>query len=103
MKTAILLLIASTLTVLAITAKAATIQNNDKNAYQLRIIEKGQEKRIDLQPSLEAIDLCSSKCELYIDDDPDPYDMVAADAFIIEGGQVYDVNETAPGANTPNQ
>ena len=102
MKTAILLLIASTLTTLAVTANAATIRNNDKSAYQLRIVEQGQEKRIDLQPSLEAVDLCNSKCELYIGEDPDPYDIVAADAFIIEEGLVYDVNEPIPGANAPN-
>lgn len=103
MKSAILLLVASTLTSLAIAANAATIQNNDKNAYQLRIVENGQEKRVDLQPNLEASGLCGSKCELYIDNDPDPYDVVAADAFIIEGGQVYDVNEPAPGASPPSQ
>ncbi len=97
------MLIASTFIVLAVTVKAATIQNNDKQAYQLRVVENGQEKRIDLQPNIEVTDLCGSSCELYIDNDPDPFDIVAADAFVIEGGQVFDVSQPTPGASTPSQ
>jgi hypothetical protein len=102
MKIAVVLLAASTLTVLAITAKAATIQNNDKSAYQLRIVENGQEQKIELKPSLAATGLCNSKCELYFGDDPDPYDVVSADALVIEGGQLFGSPEPASESGTSN-
>ena len=103
MKTATVLFTATLLAASAITANAATIQNKDKSAYQLRIVEAGQEKKVDLQPSLEATDLCKTDCDLYLGDDPDPYQLVAADKFIIHDGQLYTAEEFAREAETPKQ
>lgn len=92
MRTAITLLAASVLTVLAITAKAATIENLDQTLYQLRIVENGQERQVALLPSTEANELCKSKCELYIGTDPDPYELLSADVLVIEGGQLFETS-----------
>jgi hypothetical protein len=90
MKTAMLLLAASVLMVFAIIAKAATIENLDQNQYQLRIVESGQSHEVALQPGAKAVDLCKTKCELYIGADPDPYEFHSADIMVIEGGKLYD-------------
>ena len=98
MRTAIALLAASVLTVLAITAQAATIENLDQTLYQLRIVENGQERLVALLPGTGAAELCKTKCELYIGTDPDPYELVSSDALVIEGGKLYD---DAPDTSKP--
>lgn len=103
MKLAIALLIASVLTVFAITANAATIENLDQSEYKLRIVENGQELEVALKPGAEAADLCKKKCELYIGADPDPYELISDDALVIEGGQLYQTESAtlAPDATAP--
>ena len=104
MRMAIALLAASILTVFAITAKAATIENLDKTQYQLRIVESGQERQVDLQPGAAATDLCKTKCELYIGTDPDPYELISADALVLEEGQLFATqsNDEKPDTSTQN-
>ena len=105
MKVAIALLATSVLTVFAITAKAATIKNLDQTPHQLRIVESGQERQLELQPGAAATDLCKTKCELYIGDDPDSYELVSADALVLEDGQISysEPNSANPDASTPKQ
>jgi hypothetical protein len=103
MKMAIALLAASFLIVFAITVKAAKIENLDQAQYQLRIVESGQEHEVALQPGAEAADLCKTKCELYIGADPDPYELVSADALVLGGGRLYenDSKDANPDTSTP--
>jgi hypothetical protein len=103
MKMAIALLAASFLIVFAITVKAAKIENLDQAQYQLRIVESGQEHEVALQPAAEAADLCKTKCELYIGADPDPYELVSADALVLGGGRLYenDSKDANPDTSTP--
>lgn len=103
MKKAIVLFTSALLAVSVISANAATIQNNDKSAYQLRIVEDGKEKKIELQPSQQATDLCKTKCEFYVGDDSEPYVLVAADKFIIHDGDLYTADELAKETETPKQ
>ncbi len=103
MKTATLLLTSVLLVGSAISANAGTIQNNDNSTYQLRIVEKGQENKIELQPSLEATDLCKTDCDLFLGDDPDPYVLTATDKFIIQDGQLYTAEELSRESETPKQ
>ncbi len=103
MKTATVLFTATLLAASAITANAAAIQNMDKSAYQLRIVEEGQEKKVELLPTEQATDLCKSQCDIYVGTDPDPYVLVAADEFIIHDGQLYTAEELARETETPKQ
>jgi hypothetical protein len=102
MRMAITLLAASILTVFAITAKAATIENLDQTQHQLRIVESGQERQVELQPGAAVTDLCKTKCELYLGTDPEPYDLVSADTLVLEGGQLFETksNDEQPDTST---
>lgn len=98
-----MLLATSILSVAAVSTHAATIHNNEATAQILRIVENGQEQKLELQPSTSATDLCATKCDLYIGNDPDPYEVSAADSLVIEDGKLYEAGEPSQGDNTPKQ
>ena len=102
MRTAVVLLVASVLMVLAITANAATIYNNDKGVLALRVVESGDEQQVELRPGFEVTNICKSKCDLYIGNDPDPYEIGSIDMLVIEGGKLYEV-DSSPTPSTPSQ
>ncbi len=103
MRPVTLLLAASMLSIAAFSTHAVTIHNNESSAQVLRIVENGQEQQIQLQPSTSATDLCATKCDLYIGNDPDPYEVSAADSLVIENGELYDAGEPSQGGTTPKQ
>ena len=103
MKTIAAVIFASITIVSAASALAATIHNNDAAAVSLRVVENSQEQKVELQPSTAAKDLCSTKCDLFIGNDPDPYEISAADVLVIEDGKLYDANEPAQDPNAPKQ
>jgi hypothetical protein len=106
MKTAMTLFVASILTTATFAAHAATIQNEDQTEYQLRIVEDGKESQVALLPGASLQDLCKTKCDLYVGNDPDPYDLMAADVIAIKDGAVFDNRPDAssdPASSTPKQ
>jgi hypothetical protein len=70
-------------------AYATTIINRDSAAHSLRIVEGGQERIVNAEPSQQFDDLCASSCSLYFDGDPEAYEIAAGDIVSIEDGQLF--------------
>lgn len=77
----------------ASSVQATALTNRDATSHHVTIRENGAEKIMTIEASQEVKDLCSSTCELYLNDDPDPYELASADVLRIEGGQLYYEND----------
>ena len=77
-------------------AFAATLKNLDKSAHRIVVVEGDlrQEHTIASQQELNRI--CVRACSVYVGDDPDPYELAAADKVQIQDGELYYLEEKVP-------
>lgn len=90
---------------LATAAPAATFKNLDPVDHKITVVDGEQRQEYVLEAKRELTDVCSNVCNIYIGDDPDPYEIGAAESFEIEGGQLYTLEapETGSSPATPSQ
>ena len=72
----------------ASSAGAFSVVNHDLSPHVLTIIESGHQREVRVEPYGQASGLCSSTCEVIIDDGPDYYEVAADDALTIEDGEI---------------
>ena len=68
------------------TAFAATLTNRDAVSHKLVVVEDGKRTEHVIEASQSLSGLCAAACELFISDDPDPWEILAADNATIQGG-----------------
>lgn len=95
MKSAGLLVAASAVGMvsLASSVEALTIVNRDARTHVLRIIEGDNQRVVRLEPSQQAGGLCSSNCNVNVDDDPAGYLVAAGDVLSIQEGELLVADE----------
>ncbi len=64
-------------------ADAFSIVNRDAEPHMLTIIEGNDHCEFSLEPYGRAADLCSSTCNVIVDDGPDSYEVALDDALSI--------------------
>lgn len=72
----------------ASSAGAFSVVNHDLSPHVLTIIESGHQRDVRVEPYGQASGLCSSTCEVIVDDGPDYYEVTADDALTIEDGEI---------------
>lgn len=92
---------ASAVLVAASTVHAVTMSNADAGSHKLTIVEGGASRTVEIAPNERLEKLCSSRCEVTLEGDPDPYELESADLIQIEDGQLYfeEDSSAAPGTN----
>ncbi len=78
------------------TASAATLVNRDTTAHKIVVVEDGARQEIVLEGSQQVSDLCRKTCELYLNSDPEPYELATSDKLEIEEGALYYQEAPAP-------
>lgn len=66
----------------------ASIKNIDQKTYLLSVEEDGKTREIQLGPNQSVADLCGTECLMSVDDDPEPYQILAADKIQIQNGEL---------------
>lgn len=84
-------------------AFALSITNLDAETRRLEIVQGSETRTIELAPQQRLDGLCSERCQVTIEGDPDPYDLETTDVVQIEEGQLYfqDDANTGSGENKP--
>lgn len=79
-------------------AAAATIKNNDPQAYQIEVITSGERKQHDLPSGKTLAEICKAGCVIRLNGSSDnDYALEGSERVSIEGGLVYyDGEEVAP-------
>ncbi len=100
-------MIKTTLSVLALTvalgmsvAHAATLVNRDPSTHKIVIVEGDARKEMTIESAQDLTDICKSSCAIYVDDDPEPYDLASSDKVEIQDGQLQYQEEPTPGGKT---
>ena len=79
--------------------RAATLKNLDAAEHHILIVEGDRRQEHKVSGRQELSGLCETSCSLYLDLDPEPCDLVAADKVQIVKGVMYYVEE--PDKDTP--
>lgn len=74
-------------------SEAFSVVNRDAEPHVLKIIEGDEQREVRLEPYGRASNLCSSACDVSVDDRPDLYEVAASDALSIEDGELLAAEE----------
>lgn len=74
-------------------AGAFSVVNRDVLPHLLTIFEGNDRQEVSLAPGEQADALCSSTCDVFVDDRPDSYTVAVNDALSIEDGVLLAADE----------
>ena len=80
-------------------AFALSITNLDSEPRRLQIVQGDDQRTVELAPQQRLDGLCSARCQVTIEGDPDPYDLETTDVVQIEEGQLYFQDDQTTGTN----
>ena len=77
-------------------AVSATLKNLDKSAHRIVVVEGDLRKEHTIASQQELKGVCVNACSVYVGEDPDPYELAAADKVQIQDGELHYFEEKAP-------
>lgn len=77
--------------------QAATLVNRDTASHSIVIVEEDNRKELVVEAGQELTDICQGICNLYIGNDPEPYDIASTDNLEIHDGQLLYQSDTTEG------
>ena len=60
------------------------------------MVEGDQRQEFTVQSAQEIPSFCQASCSVYVGEDPDPYELAAADKVQIQDGELYYLDEKDP-------